>query len=77
VIDALTLTLKMEGLIPALESAHAFAQAFKEAPALSEDDIILINQSGRGTRIFSPSPMPSKTPTGRTFIQEKAEAYRA
>ena len=31
VIDALSLTLKKEGLIPALESAHAFVQAFKEA----------------------------------------------
>jgi tryptophan synthase beta chain len=30
VLEALSLTLKKEGLVPALESAHAFAQAFKE-----------------------------------------------
>ena len=50
VIAALKLTLKKEGLIPALESSHAFAQAFREAGALSPDDVILINQSGRGDK---------------------------
>ena len=50
VIDALSLTLKMEGLVPALESTHAFVQAFKEAPDLSPDDVIIINQSGRGDK---------------------------
>ena len=76
-IDALTLTLKMEGLIPALESAHAFAQAFKEAPALSEDDIILINQSGRGDKDIFTIADALEDPHWKTFIQEKAEAYRA
>ena len=50
VMEALSLTLEKEGLVPALESAHAFAQAFKEAPGLSRDEIILINQSGRGDK---------------------------
>ena len=50
VVDALALTVRKEGLIPALESSHAFAQAFKEAPTLSPDDIVLINQSGRGDK---------------------------
>ena len=48
VMDAVALTMRKEGLIPALESAHAFVQAFKEAPDRSSDDIIVINQSGRG-----------------------------
>ncbi|MCP4021009.1 MAG: tryptophan synthase subunit beta, partial [Desulfobacteraceae bacterium] len=46
VVDALKLTMKKEGIIPALESAHAFVQAFKEAPTLSKQDSIIINQSG-------------------------------
>jgi tryptophan synthase beta chain len=50
VVEALSLTMRKEGLIPALESAHAFAQAFKEAPQMSPDEIILINQSGRGDK---------------------------
>lgn len=77
VIDALSLTLKMEGLIPALESAHAFALAFKEAPALSVDDIILINQSGRGDKDIFTIADAFDDPNWKTFIQEKAEAYRA
>ena len=77
VIDALSLTLKMEGLIPALESAHAFALAFKEAPALSVDDIILINQSGRGDKDIFTIADAFDDPHWKRFIQEKAEVYRA
>ncbi|HKI49048.1 MAG TPA: tryptophan synthase subunit beta [Desulfobacteria bacterium] len=77
VIEALTLTLKMEGLIPALESAHAFARAFKEAPALSKDDIILINQSGRGDKDIFTIADAFEDPHWKTFIQKKAEAYGA
>lgn len=50
VVDAVKLTIKKEGIIPALESAHAFAQAFKEASSYSKDKIIVINQSGRGDK---------------------------
>jgi len=50
VIDAVKLTIRKEGIIPALESAHAFAQAFKEASSYSKDKIIVINQSGRGDK---------------------------
>ena len=42
--------MKNEGLIPALESSHAFAQAYKEAPKMRKDQVILINQSGRGDK---------------------------
>jgi len=47
---ALELTMKEEGLIPALESTHAFVQAYKDAPKLSSDKSILINMSGRGDK---------------------------
>jgi tryptophan synthase beta chain len=77
VIDALALTIKKEGLIPALESAHAFAQAFKEVSTLSETDIILINQSGRGDKdIFTIADALADT-GWREFIKKKAEEYHA
>jgi len=41
---------KVEGIIPALESAHAVAQAIKMAPTLSADKIIIVNLSGRGDK---------------------------
>ncbi|MGL1903699.1 MAG: tryptophan synthase subunit beta [Fibrobacterales bacterium] len=50
VIEALKTVMKNEGIIPALESSHAFAQALKEAPHMDTDQVILINQSGRGDK---------------------------
>ena len=44
------MTMKMEGLIPALESTHAFVTAYKEAPKLGKDKTLLINMSGRGDK---------------------------
>ncbi len=77
VIDALALTVRKEGIIPALESAHAFAQAFKEAPALPKDAVILINQSGRGDKDIFTIADAFEDPSWRKFIADKAEAYRA
>ncbi len=39
-----------EGIIPALESSHALAQALIEAPRMSPDDVIIVNLSGRGDK---------------------------
>lgn len=50
VIDALKICLSKEGLIPALESTHAFVQAFKDARKYSQEDCIVINLSGRGDK---------------------------
>jgi len=41
---------RVEGIIPALESAHAVAHAIKLAPQLSRDEIIVVNLSGRGDK---------------------------
>ena len=41
---------RTEGIIPALESAHALAQAAKLAPGMRPDDIIIVNLSGRGDK---------------------------
>ncbi|MDI6745014.1 MAG: tryptophan synthase subunit beta [Thermodesulfovibrionales bacterium] len=49
-LAAFELLSKTEGIIPALESAHALAEAVKLAPKLSKDKIIIINLSGRGDK---------------------------
>ena len=41
---------RCEGIIPALESAHAVAQAMKMAPGLPKDALLLVNLSGRGDK---------------------------
>src|SRR5581483_6987976 len=41
---------RLEGIIPALESAHAIAYATKLAPSLAQDAILLVNLSGRGDK---------------------------
>ena len=76
VIEALKLTIRKEGLIPALESSHAFAQAFKEVGTLSPSDVVLINQSGRGDKDIFTVADAFKDPLWEAFIQRKAEGYR-
>jgi len=49
-IYAYKLLVKSEGIIPALESAHALAHAIKLAPTLPKDKIIVVNISGRGDK---------------------------
>ena len=49
-VQALLLLSKAEGIIPAIESSHAIAEAVKRAPKLSKDEIIIINVSGRGDK---------------------------
>jgi tryptophan synthase beta chain len=49
-LEAFQLLSELEGIIPALESSHALAEAIKQAPSLSSQDTILINLSGRGDK---------------------------
>jgi tryptophan synthase beta chain len=49
-LDALRLLCRTEGIIPALESAHALAEAVKIAPAMDSDQVIVICLSGRGDK---------------------------
>lgn len=49
-IQALLDFSKAEGIIPALESSHALAEAFKRAPLYTADKILLVNLSGRGDK---------------------------
>ncbi|MCG8633277.1 MAG: tryptophan synthase subunit beta [Desulfobacterales bacterium] len=76
VVAALKLTMQKEGIIPALESAHAFARAFKEAPAMSKDEIIIINQSGRGDKDIFTVADAFNDPKWKDFIVSKAGEYQ-
>jgi tryptophan synthase beta chain len=49
-IAAFDALCRFEGIIPALESSHALAEAIKRAPSLPEDALLLVNLSGRGDK---------------------------
>jgi tryptophan synthase beta chain len=49
-LDAFHLLSRKEGIIPALESAHAVAEAVRLAPTMSPDQLMIINLSGRGDK---------------------------
>jgi tryptophan synthase beta chain len=77
VLAATKLTMTKEGIIPALESAHALAGAFREAPEMTTDEVIVVNLSGRGDKdIFTIADALGDT-AWKSFITTKAEEYRA
>jgi len=49
-VDAFCYLSRMEGIIPAIESAHAVAHARKIAPGMPEDSVLVVNLSGRGDK---------------------------
>ncbi len=49
-LEAFQVLSQTEGIIPALESAHAVAEAIKRAPAMRSDQVLIINLSGRGDK---------------------------
>jgi tryptophan synthase beta chain len=49
-LEACTLLARTEGIIPALESAHAVAEVTKRAPKMKESEIVIVNISGRGDK---------------------------
>ena len=77
VVDALSLTVRKEGLIPALESSHGFVQAFKEAGQMGKDESIIINQSGRVDKDIFTVADAMNDPGWKEFIIAKAEEYRS
>lgn len=76
VVAAMQRTVRHEGLIPALESSHAFAQAYAEAPMLSKDENILINMSGRADKDIFTVADAVDDPKWREFIINKAKGYQ-
>lgn len=77
VITAFNMLTKHEGLICALESAHAFAEAIKLAPVLPKDKIIVVNMSGRGDKDIFIIAEALKDNEWKEFIKKKAEKYRS
>ena len=49
-LEATTLLARTEGIIPALESAHAVAEVLKRAPSMKKSDVVIVNVSGRGDK---------------------------
>ena len=49
-LEAFQLSSRLEGIIPALESAHAIAHAAKVVPKMPKDAIVVVNMSGRGDK---------------------------
>ena len=76
VMEVLDTTMKKEGIIPALESAHAFVQAFKDAPELDNNAALIINMSGRGDKDIFTIANAYGDPSWKEFIIERAEQYR-
>lgn len=76
VSEALKLCIRTEGIIPALESTHAFVQAFKDARILSPDNCILINQSGRGDKDIFTIAEALGDREWKEFIKNRSNAYQ-
>ncbi|MGC2321520.1 MAG: tryptophan synthase subunit beta [Terriglobales bacterium] len=49
-LEACTLLARTEGIIPALESAHAIAEVLKRAPQMKKQELVMVNVSGRGDK---------------------------
>lgn len=49
-LEAFQLLARLEGILPALESAHAIAEVIKQAPRYTVDQVLLVNLSGRGDK---------------------------
>jgi tryptophan synthase beta chain len=75
VVEALKLTMRLEGLIPALESSHAFAAAYREILDMPEEASVLINQSGRGDKDIFTIADALGDPEWQAFIKHKAQQY--
>jgi len=76
VLEALELTMRTEGIIPALESAHGFVQAFKDAPNMNPHEAIIINMSGRGDKDIFTIAHSFDDPSWKRFIIGRGEEYK-
>lgn len=73
VIDAFKALLRREGIISALESAHAVAGAIREAPCMSREQNFLINLSGRGDKDIFTIAEALKDSSWQQFLAKKAQ----
>ena len=76
VIEAFKITVRDEGIIPALESSHAIARVISEAGQLGSDDKVLINLSGRGDKDIFTIADVLEDEKWQDFIKKKATSYK-
>ncbi len=74
-IDALKTVMKHEGMIPALESSHAWAEVLKQAPTMQKDEILIVNQSGRGDKDIFIVADALADENWFEFLQKKTEEH--
>lgn len=70
-INAFNLVCKLEWIIPALESAHAYAWAFREASQMHKWDVVVINQSWRGDKDIFIVNQVIKDPSWKDFLSDE------
>ena len=71
VIEATRLLIRKEGIIPALESSHAFAGVIGEADQIEDGEIILVNLSGRGDKDIFNIAEAMQDEKWQQFLREK------
>lgn len=76
-INAARLLMRYEGIIPALESSHAFAAAFQAAPMFRKEQIILVNLSGRGDKDIFNFAEALHDKNWLEFLKEKVKSYES
>lgn len=77
VIDAFRLIVSKEGLIPALESTHAFAGFFNEMKTTKSDDIVVVNMSGRGDKDIFNIGEALDDQVWKRFVIERGKEYES
>lgn len=75
VLSAFKLLARTEGIIAAMESSHAVAEAIKRAPTLSRDEIMVVNISGRGDKDIFIIAEAMQDEEWKEFIKSKINNY--
>lgn len=73
VVAAVRTLMRTEGIIPALESSHAVAGALRAAPKMKQDDVVLVNLSGRGDKDIFTVASALGDESWAKFLKLKAE----
>ncbi len=74
-LEAFKTLAHLEGIIPALESAHAVSQVIKLAPTLKKSDVVVVNLSGRGDKDLFIVAKAMKDKKFAEFLKEYLEGY--
>jgi tryptophan synthase beta chain len=74
-LDAFEVLAKTEGILPALESAHAVAEVLKVAPTLGKKKIIVVNLSGRGDKDLFITAKAYKDASFQQFLEKEAKEF--